>query len=159
MKHIIDNKDEKLVPDKIVLFEAVYTSDPLKHLIELAKKPIRFRLGLRLLKAFAPIFYLRRRIKDPYGYQKSINRLKNADIEKMRMGLIHSVTLKIIEDLPKITMPALLIGRNNDKTHPIEQAMLIQEKIADGKYVEMYTDVALHSEAATKHIIDFLLEK
>ncbi|MHA1308964.1 MAG: alpha/beta fold hydrolase, partial [Candidatus Heimdallarchaeota archaeon] len=69
------------------------------------------------------------------------------------------VTLKIVDDLPKITVPALLLGRNNDKTHPKEQAMLIQERIANGKYIEMYTDEALHSEAAAKHIIDFLLEK
>lgn len=159
MKHIIDNNDEKLSPEKIVLFEAVYTSNPLKHLIELAKKPIRFRLGMRFLKVFAPVIYLKRRRKDPYGYQKSINRLKNSDVEKMRIGLIISVTMKIIDDLHKITTPALLLGRNNDETHPIEQAMLIQERIANGKYIEMYTDEALHSEVAANHIIDFLLEK
>ncbi len=159
MKHIIDNRDEKLVPEKIVLFEAVYKSDPLIRMINLAQKPIRFRLGMRFLKAFAPVLYLKRRRNDPYGYRKSINRLKNADVEKMRVGLILSVEMKILDNLPKITMPALLIGRNTDETHPIAQAMLIQEKIANGKYVEMYTDEALHSEAAAKHIIDFLLEK
>ncbi|MHA1356294.1 MAG: alpha/beta fold hydrolase [Candidatus Heimdallarchaeota archaeon] len=159
MKHITINKTEKFVPEKIILFEAVYKSDPLKRLINLAKKPFRFRLGMQFLKVFAPVLYLRRRRQDPYGYRKSINRLKNADVEKMRVGLIQSVTMKIVDDLPKITMPALLLGRNTDETHPIEQAMLIQDRIADGKYVEMYTDEAMHSEEAAKHIIDFLLEK
>ena len=41
----------------------------------------------------------------------------------------------------------------------LEQAMLIQKKIANGRYIEMYTDEALHSEVAAQHIIDFLLEK
>ncbi|MHA1187725.1 MAG: alpha/beta hydrolase, partial [Candidatus Heimdallarchaeota archaeon] len=74
MKHLIDNEEEKLTPEKIVLFEAVYKSDPLKRMINLAQKPIRFRLGMRFLKAFAPVLYLRRRRNDPYGYRKSINR-------------------------------------------------------------------------------------
>ena len=142
-----------------MLFEAVYKSDPLKRMINLAQKPIRFRLGMQFLKAFAPVLYLKRRRNDPYGYRKSINRLKNADVEKMRVGLILSVEMKILDDLPKIIMPALLIGRNNDETHPIKQAKLIQEKIADGKYREMYTDEALHSKVAAEHIIDFLHEK
>ena len=131
-------------------------SDPLYRLIELAKKPFLFRFGMAFLKLFAPIIFVGRRIKDPYSYHKSINRLRNSTIEKMRVGLIISVTMKIKDDLSKVTSPALLIGRNNDKTHPIEQAMYIQQNIPNGQYVEMYTDEALHSEKAAKHIIDFL---
>ncbi|MHA1309001.1 MAG: alpha/beta hydrolase [Candidatus Heimdallarchaeota archaeon] len=61
MKHLIDNKDEKLVPDKIILFEAVYKSDPLEKFINRAKKPFLFRFGMGFLKVFAPLVYLRRK--------------------------------------------------------------------------------------------------
>jgi len=159
MKHIIDNVNKKIIPEKIVLFEAVYSSAPLEKYIQLAKKPLLFRFSLGFAKAFAPILFLGKRRKDPYSYRKSINRLKNTNIKKMRMGLIYSGSLKIIDDLHKITMPTLILGRNNDTTHPIEQASLINEKIANGKYIEMYTDEALHSEEAVKHIVKFLLEK
>ncbi|HUT82878.1 MAG TPA: hypothetical protein VMZ29_16910 [Candidatus Bathyarchaeia archaeon] len=89
------------------------------------------------IKFFAPIIYWRKRRKEPKTYENSLRNLKHTDMEKMRVGLICSIELKIIQDLSKVSRSILAIGITNDEIHPVAQAKLIAEKVAKGSYIEI----------------------
>ncbi|MHA1212205.1 MAG: alpha/beta fold hydrolase [Candidatus Heimdallarchaeota archaeon] len=159
LKHVIDNGEEQeIIPEKIVLFEAVYESTPLAKLIKLAKRPILFRTGMRVARFFAPLTKRKLKKTSPVTYEKSIRRLKEMDAEKMRVGLLSSVEMEIKDDLPKVGMPALILGTAIDEIHPKEQAMFIAESIANARYVSRADDEEMHSADSAKIIAEFLNE-
>ncbi|MHA1121271.1 MAG: alpha/beta fold hydrolase [Candidatus Heimdallarchaeota archaeon] len=156
LKHIIDQKVKDLLPDKIALLQAVYVSTPLGRFIKLAKKPIQFRLIIIFVRMFAPILMRKQRKENPHFYKRSVNRIRTANIEKLRVGLLSSVTLNILDDLPKVEVPALILGTNNDTIHPIQQAKTITERVKNGQYIDMIDDETLHSDKAAEVITNFL---
>ncbi|NHJ31461.1 MAG: alpha/beta hydrolase [Asgard group archaeon] len=159
LKHIIDQKGKELLPDKIVLLQAVYVSTPLGSFIKLAKKPMQFRLIIRLVRVFAPIVMRKQRKESPHFYKRSVNRIRTANIEKLRVGLLCSISLNILHELPKVKVPALILGIDDDRIHPKEQALTIAENIKNGQYVDMVKDELLHSEKSAEVIANFLEDK
>ncbi|MCE7745856.1 MAG: alpha/beta hydrolase [Candidatus Heimdallarchaeota archaeon] len=159
LKHIIDQKVKDLLPDKIALLQAVYVSTPLGRFIKLAKKPIQFRPIIIFVRMFAPILMRKQRKESPHFphfYKRSVNRIRTANIEKLRVGLLSSVTLNILDDLPKVEVPALILGTNDDTIHPIQQAKTITERVKNGQYIDMIDDETLHSDKAAEVITNFL---
>lgn len=159
LKHIIDKKDNKLLPEKIALIQAVYFSAPLGSFIELAKHPIRFGLIIRFVRIFAPILMRKQRKEKPRYYHRSVDRIRSANIEKLRVGLLSSVTLNVLSDLPKVNVPVLILGIDDDTIHPKEQAKIITERVENGLYIDMIDDETLHSDKAAEEITNFLDEK
>ncbi|MHA1154677.1 MAG: alpha/beta fold hydrolase [Candidatus Heimdallarchaeota archaeon] len=157
LKHVIDNeKNSSQLPDKIALLQAVYTSSPLQRFIDLAERKILFHIIMRFILTFSPIIFWKSRRKTPNSYRNSLNNLRNTELEKMRIGFICSVTLKILDDLPKVKIPTLAIGIGNDKTHPTEQAILISKQVKNGLYHEIPDKEYVDSETTAKIITDFL---
>ncbi len=157
LKHVIDNETNSAqLPDKIALLQAVYTSSPLQRFIDLAERKILFHIVMRFMLTFSPIIFWKSRRKTPNSYRNSINNLRNTELEKMRIGFICSVTLRILDDLPKVKVPTLAIGIGNDATHPKEQAILISEQVKNGFYHEIPDKETIDSEITAKIITDFL---
>ena len=159
MKHVIDKKVKNLLPEKIILLQAVYVSTPLQRFIDLAKYPLRFRMIMRLVRFFFPLLMLKQRRKNRQFYDRSKERIRSVNIEKMRVGLLNSVTLNIIDDLPKVDVPALVMGHDTDVYHPKEQAQTITNRIKNGKYLDMIDDNTLHSDKTAEVIVNFIREK
>jgi len=159
LKHIIDKKANELLPEKIALIQAVYFSAPLGRFIELAKHPIRFGLIIRFVRVFAPILMRKQRKEKPRYYHRSVDRIRSANIEKLRVGLLSSVTLNVLNDLPKVKVPTLILGIDDDTIHPKEQAKIITERVENGHYIDMIDDETLHSDMAAEEITNFLDEK
>ena len=152
LKHIIDQKGKELLPDKIALLQAVYVSTPLGRFINLAKKPIQFRLIIILIRMFAPILMRKQRKESPRFYKRFVNRIRAANIEKLRVGLLSSVTLNILDDLPRVEVPAVILGITDDTIHPIQQAKTITERVKNGQFIDMIDDETLHSDKAAEVI-------
>ena len=156
MKHVIDNENnQELLPAKIVLLQAVYTSSPLQKFIDLAQRKVIFHIIMRFIRLFSPIIYRKKKKHSPNSYRNSLNNLRNADLEKMRVGLICSVELKIFDDLPKIKTPALAIGIANDEIHPVEQAKQIADNVQKGVYHEIADIETIDTEETARRIVDF----
>lgn len=85
-----------------------------------------------------------------------MNRIRAANIEKLRVGLLSSVTLNIFDDLSKVEVPAVILGINDDTIHPIQQAKTITERVKNGQYIDMINDETLHSDKAAEVITNFL---
>ncbi|MBN1329469.1 MAG: alpha/beta hydrolase [Candidatus Heimdallarchaeota archaeon] len=159
LAHIINNREERnMLPEKAALIQAVYTSEPLRKYINLAKRKFLFKFVMKSMRLFAPIIFWRKRKKEPKAYENSLRNLKHTDIEKMRIGLICSVELQILNDLPKVNRPILAIGITNDDIHPIAQAKLIAEKIVKGSYIEIPDKEKVDSEDTARIISKYLEE-
>ncbi len=160
LAHIINNQEEQnLLPERAALIQAVYTSEPLRKYINLAKKKFLFRFVMKSIKLFAPIIYWRKKRREPKAYENSLRNLKHTDIEKMRVGLICSIELKILQDLSKVNRPIIAIGIADDNVHPVAQAKLIAEKVMQGTYAEISNKEKIDSIETAKLIKEYFDKK
>ncbi len=157
LKHIIKNVDNKeLLPSKIALIQAVYSSASLSGQIKLAKYRLFFKSFIKLTIFFAPILYWKRRKTQPKTYQVSISNLRHADLEKMRVGLIRSVD--VFDALSKVEIPSLAIGFTDDEIHPTDQVYQISQLVKNGQYLEIAEKETLHTIDTANLIASFLME-
>ena len=105
---------------------------------------------------FAPILMRKQRKESPRFYKRFVNRIRAANIEKLRVGLLSSVTLNILDDLPRVEVPAVILGITDDTIHPIQQAKTITERVKNGQFIDMIDDETLHSDKAAEVITNFL---
>ncbi len=159
LRHIIKNVDNKeLLPSKIILIQTTFSSAPLSGQIKLAKYRLFFKAYIKLAIITAPILQWKRRKKQPRTYQLLIDNLKNADIEKMRVGLLSSVDVDVLDGLSKVEIPSLAIGYTDDELHPANQTFQISQRVKNGQYLEIAEVEALHTSETTNLIANFLME-
>jgi pimeloyl-ACP methyl ester carboxylesterase len=160
MAHVLRCEDQKKIPSTLVLIKAVYSSEPLRRLINLANKSkVLFKIVIKLVTWFAPIFFWKERRKDPFSYKLTVENLRNADLEKLRKGLICSVELNLKNKFQTITQPSLVLATATDRLHPIEQSQKIAKGLKNGRIIEMENNEELYSEQTAVYIESFLDEE
>ncbi|MBD3191186.1 MAG: alpha/beta fold hydrolase [Candidatus Heimdallarchaeota archaeon] len=160
IEHAAYNKKQELTPRKMVLLDAIYESTQVNWLITVAKLPCQlFKLLINLAIKLAPILLWRIKKREEFTYKKILSNLKEADPYKMRWALLQSKNATIINDLPKVKNPTLVLGIPNDLEHPYEQSLTVAQEVQNGFFVNMENDEKLHSEQTAIIIADFLMEK
>jgi pimeloyl-ACP methyl ester carboxylesterase len=158
--HVIRNTNKKLLPEMLILMDAIYDSTSINRFIKVAKQSkFLFWLCTKISIHFGSIVFRQKRKNNPFSYYKYLYSLKKADIKKMRKGLICSTDIQLKEKIQKVTIPALILAVKNDETHPIEQAENIHQKLPNSVFVDLETDERLHSPETGKTINQFIIEK
>ena len=124
----------------------------------MAKCRLFFKSYIKLIIFFAPIFYWKKRKTQPRTYQVLIDNLEHANLEKMRVGLIHSVDVDVLDGLSSVEIPSLAIGYTDDEVHPVEQAYQISQRVKNGQYLEIAEKETLHTIDTANLIASFFME-
>jgi len=124
-----------------VLFAATYAAAPMRALLGLVRRIPRARLGV-------------------VGTALGSLQLDPDDIAAVLKGVVVGPVAPSVSERMSITTPALVIGHNADRLHPLGDAARLAAQLPDARFVQAKSilELRLRPQRLTGVIVDFLHE-